>query len=59
MAALVLMVVHVVALMADDPSRLALLDPHDAPLRAMAGIVAVLALLALAGTSVWRTGEPG
>ena len=54
MAALVLVIGHVVALMASDPARLALLDPRDAPLRARAGMAAVLAMLALAGTSVWR-----
>jgi predicted ferric reductase len=52
--ALVLVIGHVVALMVDDPGRLALLDPRDAPLRARAGMAAVIAMLALAGTSVWR-----
>ena len=54
MAALVLIVGHVVVLMVDDPSRLSLLDPRDAPLRAKAGMVAVVGMLALAGTSVAR-----
>lgn len=53
-AALVLVIGHVVALMADDPARLALLDPREAPLRARAGMAAVLAMLALVATSVWR-----
>jgi predicted ferric reductase len=54
MAVLVLVVMHVVILLIDDPSRLALLDPRSAPPRARAGVLALLGLLALAGTSVWR-----
>jgi predicted ferric reductase len=54
MLALVLVIGHVVALMVDDPARLALLNPSDAPVRAQAGMAALLAMLALAGTSVWR-----
>jgi 3-phenylpropionate/trans-cinnamate dioxygenase ferredoxin reductase subunit len=54
MAVLVLVVVHVAVLMIDDPSRLALLDSRTAPPRARAGMLALLGLLALAGTSVWR-----
>ena len=54
MAVLVIVVAHVVVLMADDPRRLALLDARTAPGRARAGVLAVLALLALAGTSAWR-----
>jgi predicted ferric reductase len=54
MAVLVLVVVHVVVLIFDDSSRLALLDPRTAPPRARAGVVALVGLLALAGTSVWR-----
>jgi predicted ferric reductase len=55
-AALILVIGHVVALIVDDPARVALLDLGDAPLRARAGVVALLALLVLAGTSVWRRG---
>ena len=51
---LVLVVVHVVVLVIDDPTRLALLDSRTAPPRARAGMVALLGLVALAGTSVWR-----
>src|SRR4051794_32991025 len=54
MALLVVVVVHVVVLLADDPSRLALLDPRSAPPRARAGMLALLGLVALAGTSIWR-----
>jgi predicted ferric reductase len=54
MAVLVLVVVHVAVLVLDDPSRLALLDLRTDPPRARAGIVAVLGLMVLAGTSVWR-----
>jgi predicted ferric reductase len=53
-AVLVLVVVHVVVLLIDDPSRIALLDPRTAPPRARAGMVALLGLIALAGTSIWR-----
>lgn len=53
-AALVLVIAHVVALIVDDPARLALLDPRDAPVRARAGMFALLAMIALAATSVWR-----
>jgi predicted ferric reductase len=53
-AALVLVVAHVVILFADDPARLALLDVASAPGRARAGVAALLGLLGLAGTSVWR-----
>lgn len=52
--ALILVIGHLVVLMADDPSRLALLDPRDAPVRARAGLAALLGMLALAGTSLWR-----
>jgi predicted ferric reductase len=54
MAALVLVVAHVAILFADDPARLALLDMPTAPGRARAGIAALLGLLGLAATSVWR-----
>lgn len=53
-AVLVLVVVHVVVLVLDDPARLALLDPRTAPPRARAGMLALLGLAALAGTSIWR-----
>jgi len=53
-AVLVLVVVHVVVLVLDDPARLALLDPAIAPPRARAGMLALLALAAIAGTSIWR-----
>jgi predicted ferric reductase len=53
-AVLVLVVVHVVVLMLADPARLALLDPRSAPPRARAGMLALLALLALGVTSAWR-----
>lgn len=54
MAALVLVVAHVAILFADDPARLALLNVPTAPGRARAGVAALLGLLGLAGTSVWR-----
>ena len=54
MAVLVLVVAHVVVLVLDDPARLALLDPRSAPGRARAGTLALLGLVALAVTSVWR-----
>ncbi len=53
-AGLLLVIGHVVALMVDDPARLALLDPRDAPVRARAGMAAMVAMLVLTGTSVWR-----
>jgi predicted ferric reductase len=53
-AVLVVVVVHVVVLVIDDPSRLALLDPRTAPPRARAGMVALLGMVVLAGTSIWR-----
>lgn len=54
MAVLLLVLFHVVLLFADDPSRLMLLDVRSAPGRARAGVVALVGLLALAGTSIWR-----
>ena len=54
MAALVLVVAHVAILCADNPVRLALLDVPTAPGRARAGVAALLGLLGLVGTSVWR-----
>src|SRR4051794_20147557 len=53
-AVLVLIVLHVVVLMVADPSRIALLDSFTAPPRARAGMLALLGLVALAVTSVWR-----
>jgi predicted ferric reductase len=53
-AVLVLVVVHVAILLADDPRRLALLDVPTAPGRARAGVAALLGLLALAYTSIRR-----
>jgi predicted ferric reductase len=54
MVVLVLVLLHVVVLVLDDPARLALLDSRTAPPRARAGMLALLGLLALAATSVWR-----
>ncbi len=54
-AALGLVVAHVAILVIDDPERLALLDPTSAPLRALAGGAAVLALGLLTVTSLWRS----
>ncbi len=53
-AVLLLVLFHVVLLFADDPSRLMLLDVRTAPGRARAGTAALLGLLGLAGTSIWR-----
>jgi predicted ferric reductase len=53
-AALALVVAHVVVLIADDPSRLSLLDPTSAPWRSMAGLASIVALLLLTLTSIWR-----
>jgi predicted ferric reductase len=53
-AVLVLVLAHVVLLLVADPSRLALLDVTSDPPRARAGVLAVVGLLALAGTSIWR-----
>jgi len=54
MAVVVIVVVHVVVLMVDDPARLALLDVRTAPDRARAGVLAVVGLAGLAATSAWR-----
>lgn len=54
LAALILVVGHVVVLMVDDPGRLALLDQRGAPLRAQAGLAALLAMVAIATSSMWR-----
>jgi predicted ferric reductase len=53
-AVLALVVLHVGVLVVADPSRLALLDSFTAPPRARAGMLALLGLLALAATSIWR-----
>lgn len=53
-ASLMLVVAHVAILVLDDPRRLRLFDVPQAPGRARAGTIAVLALLGLAGTSIWR-----
>lgn len=52
--AVLVVVAHVVVLILDDPARLALPDLRTAPGRARAGVIAVLGLTALVGTSVWR-----
>jgi predicted ferric reductase len=49
-----LVVGHIVALMVDDSSRLALFVFPEAPLRAQAGAVATLSLTLLVATSLWR-----
>jgi 3-phenylpropionate/trans-cinnamate dioxygenase ferredoxin reductase subunit len=49
--ALILVIAHVVVLIADDPDRFALVDFPNAPFRAQAGVIALLALTA---TSLWR-----
>ena len=54
MAVLVIVVGHLVLLLADDPSRLALLDVRNAPGRARAGVTALLGLIALGWTSAFR-----
>jgi len=51
---LVLVVLHVVVLVIDDPARLGLLNSLTAPPRARAGMLALLGLVVVAGTSVWR-----
>jgi predicted ferric reductase len=53
-AVLVLVLVHVLVLMVDDPRRIALLDLATAPGRARAGVLATAGLVALAVTSVYR-----
>jgi predicted ferric reductase len=53
-AVLVLVVAHVAVLIADDPSRLTLLDSASAPPRARAGMAGLIGLGALAATSAWR-----
>ncbi len=49
-----LALLHIVVLIADDPGRARLLDTIHAPNRARAGMVSTLALCALVATSVWR-----
>src|SRR3954447_17932265 len=46
---------HVVLLMVDDPTRLQLLELWSAPTRARLAVVATLALVALSATSMLRT----
>ncbi len=53
-AVLLLVLAHLGLLLADDPRRLALLDVATAPGRARAGVLALVGLLALAATSIWR-----
>lgn len=53
-ASLALVALHVGVLLLDDPRRLRLLDLPDAPGRARAGTLAVVALIGLAVTSIWR-----
>lgn len=52
--AFALVVGHIVVLMADDTSRLALFVFPEAPLRAKAGAIATLSLALLLATSMWR-----
>lgn len=52
--ALGLVVAHVAVLVIDDPVRLALLNPLDAPGRARAGLAALVALALLVASSTWR-----
>jgi predicted ferric reductase len=54
LASIVLVVAHLVVLLIDDPSRVALLDPLIAPWRARAGVSALVCLFLLGATSVWR-----
>jgi predicted ferric reductase len=53
-AVVILALMHIIVLIADDPGRARLLDAIHAPNRARAGMVATLALCALVVTSVWR-----
>ena len=53
-AVVLLVFLHIVVLVADDPGRARLLDSVHAPNRARAGMVATLALCGLVVTSVWR-----
>jgi predicted ferric reductase len=58
--ALILVIAHVAVLIADDSSRFSLLDLVHAPFRGKAGVISILALLALTATSLWpgRCGCP-
>ena len=56
-AALVAAVAHLAMLLVDDPDRLSLLNPYDAPGRARAALAALLALAALCAASMRR--RPG
>jgi predicted ferric reductase len=51
---LILVLMHIAVLVADDPARARLLDSIHAPDRARAGMVATLAVTGLLITSVWR-----
>ena len=53
-AVVILALLHIVVLVADDPGRARLLNSLHAPDRARAGMVATLALCGLVVTSVWR-----
>ena len=53
-AVVILVLLHIVVLVADDPERARLLNALHAPDRARAGMVATLALCGLIVTSVWR-----
>ncbi|HEX2053053.1 MAG TPA: ferric reductase-like transmembrane domain-containing protein [Actinomycetota bacterium] len=53
-ASIWLVVAHLVVLLIDDPSKIALLDPRIAPWRARAGVAALVCLFLLGGTSLWR-----
>jgi predicted ferric reductase len=54
MVALLLVVAHIAILVIDDPGRAALLNPAQAPWRALAGQASLLALVAVIATSLWR-----
>lgn len=47
--------VHVAVLMVDDPARLALLDVGSAPPRALAGLLALAALVAIPLSTIFRS----
>lgn len=53
-AVVLLALMHIVVLIADDPGRARLLETVHAPDRARAGMVSTLALCALVATSIWR-----
>jgi predicted ferric reductase len=54
-AGTLLVLLHVVLLMVDDPSRLVLFELWSAPTRARLAVIATLALRALSVTSLLRT----